>query len=199
MQNLRTLFQLPSYEPFADTNDINDYLASIPRTGEQNREASILQDMDARASASLDRDLGEAEAVRSARNLGFDGTYPVRQQQEDVAMKKLQQLLMPKQIEQQTEMMKAGASQAEAERSRAAAMERAQLGQTGQDRRAAEGRTHALNMAKQTGRIQQPGILSSFFGLGGGTAEPETPIGARKVLPNGIEVEWDGTGWAGVE
>jgi hypothetical protein len=124
------------------------------------------------------------------------------------ALQKLQQVLMPKQLDLQGEVIKAQAAGLEKQRDRDASMDRVQVGQAGQDHRDELGRTHAIDMARRTGRIPQPNWLMSLLGIGGeqeaapaaapgGAGAPM--VGARRVLPNGIEVEWDGTGWAGVE
>lgn len=87
-----------------DASEFNDYLASIPPTVEQQREMSVLSDANTRAEAGIRRDLTEAQAVRDARNRGFTGSYPLREQEDEAANQKLKQLLLPKQMELQAEM-----------------------------------------------------------------------------------------------
>ena len=184
-QSLRQMFgvddevgQAPSGIAF------NDYLASMPPTYEQQREGAVLSDMDARTNASMASDLAEANQVRDARNMGFDGTYPLREQEEYGVNQKLRQILLPKQLELDAENRRLAATQEftanQNEQNRVAANNRAAATQTGMDRRAAESRAHALNMAKQTGRIKGQSWLSSLFG--GGDDAPEAAGGSGVVM-----------------
>lgn len=183
----------------------NDYLASIPNTAEQDREAGVLADMDERAETGIRLDLQKAHDTKKARQeYGMQGSYPLREMGEYEAAQKLKPLMALKQMDVDSADKRFGAQQqltrGENELDRTAALERAKLSQTGQDARSAAGRAHAINLAKQKGQISGPGFWSSLFGVGGEPeVEEEIEIGTRKVLPNGIEVEWDGTGWAGIE
>lgn len=158
-----------------------DFNLAIPESLEKAREANVLAGADARAGASLNRDLEEANAVREARNLGFEGSYPLREQADYTAAQKLQTLLAPLLAREAADQDRQAFAAQENERNRAAAMERANLGQQGQDRRSAENRAAAIAMAKATGRIPGPGILDSLFG---GGEEDMTPAPAS-VAPAG--------------
>jgi hypothetical protein len=175
-QSLRQMFGIePEVGQEPSGIAFNDYLANIPPTYEQQREGAVLSDMDARTNASMADDLAESNKVRDARNMGFEGSYPLREQDEYGANQKLRQILLPKQMELEAENSRLANTQqftaGQNDLNRAAANERAAATQTGQDRRAAESRAHSLNMARQTGRIKGEGWLSSLFG--GGGDEPE--------------------------
>ncbi len=83
----------------------NDYLANIGPTNEQQREAGVLAHAGARTNASMANDLEEANAVEAARNMGFDGSYPLQEQAQWSADQKLRQILIPEQMKLQAAML----------------------------------------------------------------------------------------------
>lgn len=184
-QTLQQMFGLdPEVGQEPSSIAFNDYLANIPQTSEQQRESGVLAGMDARTNASMASDLAEANQVRDARNLGFGGTYPLREQEEYGANQKLRQILLPKQMELEAENTRLVNTQqftaGQNEMNRSAADARAAQTQAGMNRRAEESRAHALNMAKQTGRIKGQSWLSSLFG--GGDDAPEASGGSGVVM-----------------
>lgn len=109
----------------------NDYLASIPETNEQRREGAMLANMDARTNASMAADLEEANAIRAARNAGFTGSHPLREQADYATEQKLNLLLKPRQLEVDAAAKNLQARQAfeasEGAKDRAAALARTQM------------------------------------------------------------------------
>lgn len=173
---------------------------AIPESMERTREAQTLASMDARTSASMAQDLAEANAVRGAREQGFTGMYPLREQQEYLANQKLRELLEPRKLELETaqqtaETLREFQTGQQAERIRAASQQNEERIKAAAERQR-QAQEHARNMAKITGRTKEPGFLESLWGS---EAETAPEIGTTKVLPNGITVEWDGRGWAKVE
>lgn len=76
----------------------NDYLASRPKTFEQQREAGVLSDMDNRAEAGIQHDLQQAEAVRGARAHGFNGSFPLEEQEQAAEEAKLKLATEPHRV-----------------------------------------------------------------------------------------------------
>lgn len=111
-QGLRSLFGLqPEPGQTPDSTAFNDYLANIPLTNEQSREAGVIAGADARTDASMVHDLDEANAVRDARNRGYDGSYPLEDQANVAYNQRLKMLLLPKQMD-----LEASANEKEAAR-----------------------------------------------------------------------------------
>ena len=164
----------------------NDYLASIPPTYEQQREGGVLAGMDARTNASMASDLAEANQVRDARNMGFDGSYPLREQDEYTANQKLQLLLKPQEAELAAEEKRLATQQAftasQNEQNRVAANQRAAATQAGADQRSAANRAHQMEMAQKTGRIKSGGDWDWLTSLMPGEEEDE-PVAVAPAAP----------------
>lgn len=167
----------------------NDYLGGIADAdgmNERNREARIIAEMDNRASALNDADRLEANAVRGARNMGFDGTFPLREQADYGHTQKLRQILLP-------EQMKLEAARTERETGRAFDASQRDL-----DRRSREGiatgaqsaqlnrvnaQQQAITARANEAREAKRGPVSRLFSWltgSGGSATPTAP-----AAPNG--------------
>jgi hypothetical protein len=154
---------------------------AIPPSIEKQREAAVLASMDARTNASMARDLEEANAVRAARNMGFEGSYPIREQNDYAAQQKLAQILLPKQYElaaadkrlQQQQAFDA----AEGERNRAASMERVQAAQGGQNNRVAAQQAAITARANQQQQNKRGALGRAWDWMTGGS-QPVAPASA---------------------
>jgi len=158
--------------------EFNDYLASISPTNEQQREASTLAAMDNRIEGGIQSDLAEADAVRSARNLGFEGTYPLREQADYTADQKLRQILAPKQMEMEAELMNRDVTrQFQAEQAQKDRDARAQIAagtQAGQMNRV-NAQQGAINARAQQTQAAKQNPLSKLFGWMTGSGEQAAP------------------------
>lgn len=148
-------------DPFAWGREFNE---SIRPSIEHQREANIISGMDARADESFDRDLEQANAVRDARLMGFDGTNPLREQADYTYEQKLRMLLEPKMAEERAGMYNLRATQefnaGQKALDRQAQMDRLNVAQGGQNTRATE---RAADMAARA--VKPSGsTLRSLFG-----------------------------------
>jgi hypothetical protein len=163
---------------------------AIPASIEKQREAGIIAGIDARTNASMADDLAEAEAVRGARNMGFQGTYPLQEQANYAAEQKLRQILIPEQMKLQAAMMERetgrefDANQRDLDRksresiasgAQAAGLSRVQAQQSG------------INARQQQAQEAKRNPLSKLFGWltgsGGSAALPTVPT----QVPTGNE------------
>lgn len=149
MRSLYNLFKInpgsfPGVNPgaFADVanNDIADETAQYKaESPEMQREQEILHNADQRAEVGIRGDLNEAAKVRQARNLGFEGSYPLKQQQDEEERSALAKVLLPKQMELRAEMENRAATRDfnanQASQDRATRVQIAQGSQTGQNQR----------------------------------------------------------------
>ena len=153
---------------------------------EMQRQAGVLNSMNQRTDATMAHDLEDAEAVRHARNLGFNGSYPLREQDEYTANQKLQLLLKPQEAELAAEEKRLAAQQAftasQNEQNRVAANQRAAATQTGADQRSAANRAHQMEMAQKTGRIKSGGDWDWLTSLMPGEEEDE-PVAVAPAAP----------------
>jgi len=163
----------------------NDYLANIEPTNEQRREGGVIDSAAARTDASMASDLAEAEAVREARNLGFEGSYPLQEQAQWSADQKLRQLLIP-------EQMKLESARTERETGREfdanqRAMDRssrekiasgAQAGQTGRVQAQQQGIASRQQQAQQAKQGGISKLYNWLTGSGQAQANPAAPTQA---------------------
>lgn len=159
---------------------------AIPPSIEKQREAGILANMDARTNASMAHDLDEANAVRAAREMGFDGSYPLREQSDYTAQQKLAQVLLPKQYElaaadrrlQQQQEFNA----AEGERDRAASMDRVRAAQSGQNNRVSAQQAAITARANQQQQNKRGAIGRAWDWLTGSSQQPQQPTSSGPVM-----------------
>lgn len=177
--------QFPGVQPGMFNEEIN---TAIPGGIERQREAATLSALDARTQQGLDQDLEEAEAVRGARDMGFQGQFPMREAADWQAEQKLGMLLAPERERTRQEAMKMQGAQAE----RGAARDfQAQQGM--QDRASREG-IAARAQAGQTERAQLPlrekaedtDGWGNLFGLFGGKKAQAAPATAAAPSASGM-------------
>lgn len=175
--NMASLIQLLRMKPGLGETPSNDFNWLIPESIEKQRESGVLANMDARTNASMAEDLEEANAVRGARNMGFTGSNPLREQSDYGAMQKLQQILLPKQMELQIAQQENEAQNARATQAQTAAMEREKFKQGAMTDRSAMVRKAIEDYARLTGKVPEPGWLESLFG-GSEEDEAAAPMSA---------------------
>lgn len=109
MRSLYNLFRVnpgafPGVNPGAFNDAANEdaaidsvnYKATSP---EMQREQDMLGAADQRAEIGIRGDLAEAQQVRQARDLGYDGSLPLKQKAEADTRSALAKVLLPKQME----------------------------------------------------------------------------------------------------
>lgn len=149
MRSLYNLFKInpgafPGTNPGAFNDVANDEIADTSASykaysPEMQREQEILHNADQRAEIGIRGDLNEASQVRQARNLGFEGSYPLKQQQDETERSALAKVLLPKQMELQAELANKDAtrefSASQGAMDRATRLQIAQGSQSGQNQR----------------------------------------------------------------
>ena len=169
-QSLRQMFgvddevgQVPSGIAF------NDYLASIPPTYEQQREGGILSDMDARTNASMADDLATNNKVRDARNMGFEGTHPLREQADFNANQELEKLLAPRRLEVEAQEANLAATRefnaSQRDQDRELRRDIAQGTQSGQNERLVERSAAAAANQVKPGKNPLRKLFGGYFGI----------------------------------
>jgi hypothetical protein len=88
----------PGVNPGAFSAEANDEASATDMSNESQRERALLNESNTRAEAGIRQDLVEADQVRGARNMGFEGSHPLREQADYTANQKLRQVLLPEQI-----------------------------------------------------------------------------------------------------
>ena len=169
---LRRFFRMPQ------EMSANEFNASIPESIEKDRETAILVGMQAQGDAGFQRDLKSAEEVRAARNRGFSGTYPLQDQDDYAQNQKLRQILLPKQMELESEQTRLQQQQDFMQqqnglnRSATAANNQARV--EAATTRQQSGQAHAISLAQQKGQIDpgSGGVLAWLKSLGGGDEAP---------------------------
>jgi hypothetical protein len=145
-------------------NETAAYKATSP---EMQRQAAILEGQDVRAEAGIRGGLDEANQVRQTRNMGYGGSFPLREAQEDTRNARLRELLLPRELEART-----AATQQQTEREF--------MADEGQRNRDARAQIAAAGQAGQTARAQLPlrekassdSGWGNLFGLLGKKAAP---------------------------
>lgn len=175
----------------------NAYLSGMPNTNEQEREAGVLADADARyasnRAAEMDLNQEETAVRRGAQVMGYESP---RAQQEAAEMSKLRQVLLPAQARAREAASLAEANrgftaqQNEANRNAKAEIVNTQQG--GQNQRTQAG---VDQRAAQFDKLHPPSVMDRLRGVFGGsqpaaqataaTVEMMTPDGRVMDVPAG--------------
>lgn len=177
MRQLYSMFRVnpnafPGTSPGAFADEANNEIAQT--TAEHNAtspeklgEQDLLDQADQRNEVGIRSGLAEAESVRQARDMGYGGSFPLRDQQESLARAALYAKLAP-------EKMKLEAALADKEAARTftagqnqnksdAAMERVKVGVQAKQRPAASN-LNAVTNARKAMDAAEPGVLGKMFG-----------------------------------
>lgn len=174
MRQLYNMFRVnpnafPGTNPGAFADEANAEIAQT--TAEHNAtspeklgEQDLLDKADQRNEVGIRGGLAEADAVRQARNMGFNGSNPLKDEAEYQAEQKLRQLIIPERMK-----LEASLSDKENQRefsanqnklNRDAMMQRTQAGQQGQNQRQTEAAAQAAAKGIKLGHNPLRSFLS---------------------------------------
>lgn len=173
MQQLYNMFRVnpnafAGVNPGAFSEEANNEIAQTTAqhnvlSPEKRGEQELLDNADQRAEVGIRGDLAEADAVRQARNMGYNGSHPLKDQAETQARQKLQMMLAPEQMKLQASLIDKDNQReftaGQNKLNRESMMERTQAGQQGQNQRQTEAAANAAARAVKPGNS----ILRKFL------------------------------------
>lgn len=174
MQQLYNMFKInpqafPGVNPATFANQANEEAANVRPTFEQQREAGVLADSSDRAEIGIRSDLEEAQKVRDARNMGFEGSYPLKQQKDEEDRSAMARLLMPKQMELQAAAMNQDATRqfaaGEHDQDRASRESIAAASQQGQNQRQGVSAGNAAAKSVKLGSNPLRSLFGGYMGI----------------------------------
>lgn len=170
---LAQLFRLKQNEfPGVNPGIINNDVNGDGPSNDAQRESDMLQMADSRAEAGIRGDLNRAEAVRSARqDHGYQGSFPLEQQEQAKEQDALARLLLPKRMElaaaQQEHETQREFTAGQNDQNRMAMGQRSNAAITGQNGRLASQQAEARARTIETKGSPRESKWRSLFGLGG--------------------------------
>lgn len=149
MQQLYNMFRInpnafPGTNPGAFADEANNEIAATTAqhnmlSPEKRGEQELLDTADRRAEVGIRSGLAEADAVRQARNMGFNSSNPLKEEAEYQAQQKLRQVMLPEQMKLQASLVdkenQREFSAGQNKLNRDAMTQRTGMAQAGQDRR----------------------------------------------------------------
>lgn len=176
MQQLYNMFRVnpnafAGVNPGAFSEEANNEIAQTTAqhnvlSPEKRGEQELLDNADQRAEVGIRSDLAEADAVRQARNMGYNGSHPLKDQAETQARQKLQMMLAPEQMKLQASLIDKDNQReftaGQNKLNRESMMERTQVGQQGQSQRQTEA---AANAAAKSVKLGHNPLRSLFGGV----------------------------------
>lgn len=179
MRSLYNLFRInpnsmPGVNPGAFAETANDEIAQNTMqhqtySPEMQREQAVLANADQRAEVGIRGGLEEAEQVRDARNLGFEGSHPLKERADYETRSKLAQVLMPKQLELEAARQNKEATMEftdnQNDQNRDLRRELAAGNQGGQDRRMVERSADIAARSVKPGHNPLRSIFGGHFGI----------------------------------